>query len=46
VVYAYDIDDPLDLIDAVDHFVSATTCGVIAAQFAGKRLADAMRVVQ
>jgi hypothetical protein len=46
VVYAYDIDDPLGLIDAVDHSVSATACGAIAPQFAGKRLADPMRVVQ
>jgi hypothetical protein len=30
------MDDPLDLIDAVNHPVSATACRVMAAQFAGK----------
>ncbi len=46
VINAYDVDDPFHLIDAEDHPVSAAACGVIAAQFAGKRLADPMRVIQ
>jgi hypothetical protein len=40
------MDDPFGLVDAVDHPISAAACAVIAAQFADKRLADSMRVVQ
>jgi hypothetical protein len=46
VINASDVDDPFRLIDAVDHPVSATTCGVITVQFARKRLANPVRVVQ
>jgi len=46
VINTYDVDDPSGIIDAVDHPVCTTTCEVISAQFAGKRLADPMRVVQ
>jgi hypothetical protein len=46
VIDADDMDDPFGLIDAVDDPVCTATCGVIVGEFAGKRLADPMRIVQ
>lgn len=46
VINTYDVDDTFGLIDAVNHPVSPTAREVIAAQFAGKRLADPAWVVQ
>jgi len=40
------MDDLFGLIDAVDHSVGATACGMIAVQLAGERLANPVRVVQ
>jgi hypothetical protein len=46
VINANDVDGPFGLINAVDHSVCAAACGVIAAQLAGERLADPLRVVE
>jgi hypothetical protein len=46
VIDANDVDDPLGVIDAVDHPVCAPARGMVATQFTGERLADPVRVIQ